>query len=61
MQRPAADRPKQYKYHKSGRCTFVRHMERSHKKCEYCKLWGKEKFVWRPDKNKQNTQQKKAA
>ena len=56
-----ADRPKQYKYHKSGRCTFVRHMERSHKKCEYCKLWGKEKFVWRPDKNKQNTQQKKAA
>lgn len=56
-----ADRPKQYKYHKSGRCTFVRHMERSHKKCEYCKLLGKEKFVWRPDKNKQNTQQKKAA
>ena len=56
-----ADRPKQYKYHKSGRCTFVRHMERSYKKCEYCKLWGKEKFVWRPDKNKQNTQQKKAA
>lgn len=56
-----AGRPKQYKYHKSGRYTVVRHMERSHKKCEYCKLWGKGKFVWRPDKNKQDTQQEKAA
>ena len=56
-----ADRPKSYKYHKSGRYTVVRHMERSHKKCEYRKLWGKGKFVWRPDKNKQDTQQEKAA
>ena len=56
-----AGRPKPYKYHKSGRCTVVRHMERSHKKCEYCKLWGKGKFVWRPDKNKQDTQHGKAA
>ena len=56
-----ADRPKSYKYHKSGRYTVVRHMERSHKKCEYHKLWGKGKFVWRPDKNKQDTQQEKAA
>ena len=54
-----AGRPKPYKYHKSGRCTVVRHMERSHKKCEYCKLWGKGKFVWRPDKNKQDAQQGK--
>ena len=56
-----ADRPKPYKYHKSGRYTVVRHMERSHKKCEYRKLWEKGKFVWRPDKNKQDTQQEKAA
>ena len=56
-----AGRPKQYKYHKSGRYTVVRHMERSHKKCEYRKLWGKGKFGWRPDKNKQDTQQEKAA
>ena len=56
-----AGRPKPYKYHKSGRYTVARHMERSHKKCEYCKLWGKGKFVWRPDKNKQNTLQEKAA
>ena len=56
-----AGRPKQYKYHKSGKYTVVRHMERSHKKCEYCKLWRKGKFVWRPDKNKQDTQQVKAA
>lgn len=56
-----ADRPKSYKYHKSGRYTVVRHMERSHKKCEYRKLWEKGKFVWRPDKNKQDTQQEKAA
>lgn len=54
-------RPKPYKYHKSGRYTVVRHMKRSHKKCEYCKLWGKGKFVWRPDQNKQDTQQGKAA
>ena len=33
----------------------------SHKKCEYRKLWGKGKFGWRPDKNKQDTQQEKAA
>lgn len=56
-----AGRPNPYKYHKSGRYTVVRHMERSHKKCEYCKLWGKGKFAWRPDKNKQNTPQEKAA
>ena len=56
-----AGRPKQYKYHKSGKYTVVRHMERSHKKCEYYKLWGKGKFVWRPDKNKQDAQQVKAA
>ena len=56
-----AGRPKQYKYHKSGRYTVVRHMERSHKKCEYRKLWGKGKFVWKPDKNKQDTQHEKAA
>ena len=56
-----ADRPKSYKYHKSGRYTVVRHMERSHKKCEYRKLWEKGKFVWRLDKNKQDTQQEKAA
>ena len=56
-----AGRPKPYKYHKSGRYTVVRHMERSHKKCEYCKLWEKGKFVWRPDKNKQDTQHGKAA
>ena len=56
-----AGRPKPYKYHKSGRYTVVRHMERSHKKCEYCKLWGKGKFVWRPDKNEQDTQHGKAA
>ena len=56
-----AGRPKPYKYHKSGRYTVVRHMKRSHKKCEYCKLWGKGKFVWRPDQNKQDTQHGKAA
>lgn len=56
-----ADRPKSYKYHKSGRYTVVRHLERSHKKCEYRKLWEKGKFVWRPNKNKQDTQQEKAA
>lgn len=56
-----AGRPKPYKYHKSGKYTVVRHIERSHKKCEYRKLWGKGKFVWRPDKNKQDTQQGKAA
>ena len=56
-----AGRPKPYKYHKSGRYTVIRHMERSHKKYEYCKLWGKGKFVWRPDKNKQDTQHGKAA
>ena len=56
-----AGRQKPYKYHKSGRYTVVRHMERSHKKCEYCKLWRKGNFVWRPDKNKQNTPQEKAS
>ena len=56
-----AGRPKPYKYHKSGKYTVVRHIERSHKKCEYRKLWGKGKFVWRPDKNKQDAQQVKAA
>lgn len=56
-----AGRPKPYKYHKSGRYTVVRHMKRSHKKCEYYKLWGKGKFVWRPDQNKQDTQHGKAA
>ena len=56
-----AGRPKPYKYHKSGKYTVVRHMKRSHKKCEYCKLWGKGKFVWRPDQNKQDTQHGKAA
>ena len=54
-------RPKSYKYHKSGRYTAVRHMKRSHKKCEYNKLWGKGKSVWTPDKNKQDMQQEKTA
>lgn len=54
-------RPKSYKYHKSCRYTAVRHMKRSHKKCEYNKLWGKGKSVWTPDKNKQDMQQEKTA
>lgn len=56
----ASLRPKKYKYHKSGKHAVKRHMKRSHKKCEYNKLWGKGKFVWMPDKNKQDMQKEKA-
>jgi hypothetical protein len=45
-----SERPDGYRYHKAGFGSKVSHKYRKRSRIEYCKLFGKSKFVWMADK-----------
>ena len=54
------ERPDGYRYHKAGFGSKVRRKYRKQSRMEYCKLFGKSKFVWMTDK-RDKTQAEHAA